>query len=307
MKTFINRLCTNNRFEFYAPFLRVFIGLYLIKDIVLMWEFNGLIYKRQSFLQPDIAPFLKYFHIETDVIRGNFDIFYGIYIILILLFLLGIGKKYTVILLFFCLEVIQNFAWLTLNGGDNLLKFVLLYFIFINSYSRFSLKAVTHKSDFSRKISTLLSNLAGYSLCFHFCLVYFISAIHKINADVWFNGVATYYVLGSERFQGTPWNIDLVKNGFFVTLSTYGTIFIELLFPFFVWIKKTRWIMLTLAISLHSGIAVFMMLYDFQILFILLLGFFLTKEDWIFLIQRVNSLVRFIQLKINLLKIKNIP
>ena len=196
---------------------------------------------------------------------------------LIILFLLGIGKRITPLLLFFTLGVIQTLSWLTLNGGDNILKFVILYFVFIDSYSKFSIIKYKEKNE---KLANLLSNLGGYSLCFHFCLVYFISAIHKINADVWFNGVATYYILASERFQGTPWNVNLVQNGFFVTITTYGTIIIELFFPFLIWNKKLKFYLLALAFSLHFGIAVFMMLYDFQILFIVLLGFFITNEEW---------------------------
>lgn len=143
------------------------------------------------------------------------------------------------------------------------------------------------------ELSNLLSNLGGYSVCLHFCLIYFISAINKIHADVWFNGIATYYILASERFQGTPWNLSIVQNGFFVTITTYGTILIELLFPFLVWYKSIKYYMLFFAFSLHLGIAIFMMLYDFQILFILVLGFFISNDEW----QQIVSKTKFLHKK----------
>ncbi|CAL2108436.1 HTTM domain-containing protein [Tenacibaculum sp. 190524A02b] len=285
----INKFIQENKFSFYAPFFRLFICFYLLKDVITMWRFNDLVYKGKSFLEPGGAPFLEYFNINTVAVRANFDIFYTIYIILILLFMFGVGKRLTALLLFISIEVIQNLAWLTLNGGDNILKFAILYFIFIDSYNKYSLKPLKYKTEFSEQVANLLSNLAGYSLCIHFCLVYFISAIHKINAEVWFNGIATYYVLGSERFQGTPWNSLLVKNGVFVTLSTYGTILVELLFPFLVWNKKLKFIMLFLAMSLHFGIGIFMMLYDFQILFILILGFFITNNEWKYIFETIDN------------------
>lgn len=254
-----------------------------------MWNFNEVIYKGTSFVTPEISPFLEFFNISTLWIREYFYIFYFIYILLIILFLFGIGKRVTVFMLFICIEIVQNLAWLTLNGGDNILKFAVLYMIFIDSYDKFSLKKLNNKSEFSKQLSIFLSNIGGYSLCIHFCLVYFISAVHKINADVWFNGIATYYVLGSERFQGTPLNMILVKNGTFVTLTTYGTIFIELFFPFLVWNRHLKYYMILLAIMLHIGIGIFMMLYDFQILFIIILGFFISNNEWKHIIQKIKS------------------
>ena len=50
-------------------------------------------------------------------------------------------------------------------------------------------------------LKIFFSNLAGFSICLHLCFIYFISAIHKIHADVWFNGVATYYTFNIERFK----------------------------------------------------------------------------------------------------------
>jgi len=38
--------------------------------------------------------------------------------------------------------------------------------------------------------------------------------------------------------------------------------------------------MIALSILLHAGIAVFMMLYDFQVIFILVQGFFLSNKEW---------------------------
>lgn len=276
----IQQLMTSNKFRFYSPFFRIFIGLYLLKDILIMWDFNDLIYKGTSFLVPEQSPFLEFLGIATSSFREYFYVFYAVYVLLIFLFLFGIGKRITALLLYFSLEIIQNLAWLTLNGGDNLLKFALLYMIFIDSYDRFAVRKLKHNTIFSEQLSNFISNLGGYSICLHFCVVYLVSAVHKIHADVWFNGIATYYILGAERFSGTPFNLALVKNGIFVTLTTYGTILVELFFPLLIWYRKVRPIAIIAAASLHFGIAIFMMLYDFQILFILTLGFFVTNKEW---------------------------
>ncbi len=302
MNTFnkiIDDLSTENRFGYYAPFFRVFICLYLIKDIIVTYRFTDLLYTGKSFLVSEPLPLLEYFNISSDILRDNFYIFLLLYIALIVLFLFGIGKRFTALTLFFCVELMQNMAWLTLNGGDNIIKFVILYFVFIDSYSRFSNKPISYKNEESKKLGNFLSNVAGYSICIHLCLIYFVSAMHKINSEVWFNGVATYYILGSERFRGTGLNLALIKNGFFVTLSTYGTILIELIFPFWIWFKKTRNVMIILAISLHMGIGLFMMLYDFQIIFVLLQGFFLTNKEWQTIVSKTMNFVSRYKLRLN--------
>ncbi|MEW7277773.1 HTTM domain-containing protein [Aquimarina sp. 2201CG1-2-11] len=290
MKNLINILTTTNKFKVYTPFFRVFVCLFLLKDIVTTWDYIDLLFKGNSFLHPTPFILLDFLSIDSDIIRANFEIFYAVYIILILLYLFGIGKHITAFLVLICLDIVQNLSWVTLNGGDNILKIVLIYMVFMNTYSYLSIKPLKYRNQRINEFSNFISNLGGLSICIHLCLVYFISAIHKIHADVWFNGIATYYILAGERFNGTPWNIALVKNGLFVTLSTYGTIIIELLFPFLVWFNQTKKLFIIAAILLHTGIAIFMMLYDFQLIFIVLQGFFFTNSQWLSLIERVKHL-----------------
>jgi hypothetical protein len=191
-------------------------------------------------------------------------------------------------------QIIQNLSWLTLNGGDNILKFLILYFVFIDSFRVFTFSKA--RGYYNSRFNNFISNLGYYSIIIHVCLVYFVSAFHKINADLWFNGVATYYVLSGERFMGTQWNILLVKNGFFVTFTTYGTILLELLFPFLVWYSSFKYLLIVSILSLHFGIAILMMLYDFQLIFIFVLGFFLTNKEW----ERISIFFK------NMIKIKSL-
>jgi len=208
---FIDKLSKNNRFEIFAPYFRVFICIYLLKDIVINYSFYDLFYKGTSFLYPGPSSILNFFSLDTNFLREYFGMFYIGYIILIFLFMFGIGKRYTAILLFFSAELVQSLSWITLNGGDNLFKFIMVYYIFIDSYSRLSIKPLAYKNQEYLKLSNLFSNLAGYSICIHFCIVYLVSVLHKVHADVWFNGIATYYIFSSERFRGTSWNLSLIK------------------------------------------------------------------------------------------------
>jgi len=216
---------------------------------------------------------------NLELIRSNISLFIGIYIFLLLLFLFGFGKNLTGLALFLFYDILQKLCPQVLNGGDNYIRFILLYYVFSDSFEYFSINK-GYRQRFSR-IKNFLSNLAGLSICIHLCLIYFISAINKIHSDVWFNGVATYYTMNIDRFRGTEFNRLLSQNSLFVTITTYGTWLLELCYPFLVWFRQTKIVVIILMIFLHLGIGIFMMLYDFQLAFIMAQGFFFTNNFWL--------------------------
>ncbi len=273
----VHSLQIENRFGFFAAVCRIFICFHILKKLFLQWDFFDILYRGNSFFIADNSEF-NMFGIDGGLIRQHFTLYLFVYLTLIILYFFGIGRSMAAVGVFFCLEIQQRLCHTVLNGGDNLFKFVVLYMIFINSYEYFVLKKTAR---IRTGISNLVSNLGAYSICIHLCLVYFFSAIHKIHADVWFNGVANYYILSSERFQGTPYNPYLARNGLFVTLTTYYTILVELFYPVCIWLKNTRSIMIIAALLLHVGIYIFMMIYDFQLVFMLIQGFFIPDRIWV--------------------------
>lgn len=277
-----------NNYLFYAAFFRVFICLFLFKNIFLTWQYKDLLYKANSFLPNSSSNILELINIDTSIIRYHFELFIFTYFIIILLYLLGIGKHIIAAFVFLFYEIIQSLSPSILNGGDNILKFLILYMVFIDSYKYFSLKKFTPLSSIGKYLSTFSSNIAGFSICLHICFVYFISGWHKIHSDVWYNGVATYYILSLERFKGTLWNDIIVKNGVFVTISTYFTMLIEIYYPVLVWFSKTKKIAVICAVLMHLGIFVFMMLYGFQLIFIVVQGFFFSNLQWVHLVNKLK-------------------
>ncbi len=298
MKKIIDNLSRKNLFSFYSSFFRIFICFHLLKKIILTWEYKELIYSSNSFYIYDEAALFDFFNINQLLIRDNFLLFYFIYFILILFYFFGIGKYIMAILLYVFFEIFQNLCPVVLNGGDNLLKFIILYMIFIDSYTYFKINPIIIKKQNINLFRNFLSNIFGFAICIHLCLVYFISAIHKIHSDVWFNGVATYYTLSLDRFRGTSLNLNLAKNGVFVTISTYGTILIELFYPVLIWFKKTKIPIIFLAITLHISIYIFMMIYDFQLIFIFIQGFFIPNNVWIKFYDNLNVKINEIKSKI---------
>ncbi len=288
---FLSNLENENKFSFYLSAFRIFICFHLIKKIFLYWESLSIFFDVNSFSVQTITRF-ELLGINPNFIQSNYDWFIFSFVILLIIYAFGIGKYFTAILLFFYLRIFQNFAGLVLNGGDNLLIFIVIYTAFSDNYQFFSINKLEAKGV-KQKYINFFSNLAGYSIMLHLSLVYFISAINKVHSDVWFSGIATYYTLGLERYK-SPINHLFINNGYFVTFTTYFTLLFELYFPILIWIKAIRPFIIVSGILLHLGIYIFMMIYDFQTVFIAVYGFFITNSEWLqikkFLENQINKL-----------------
>lgn len=276
-------LSKENMFSKYAAIFRVFISFHIIKKVYLGWGSLSLVYGTIVETKSTITswiPFVNLFGQEIPLL--------SIFLVLLsFLFAFGVGKSLTALLLFICVYFNGEIIYLHSNGGDNLLTYVCLYLIFVNSYDYLSFKKIEYKNSKIKNLSVMVSNLAVYSIMIHLCLVYFVSFIHKIHADEWYNGVATYYILNLERYN-SPLNHLFSKNAFVVGFSTYFTLAFELFFPILIWNKNFRNILLLSGIGLHLGIYFFMMIYDFEILFIMIYGFFLTNQEWTHIINFIK-------------------
>lgn len=280
INVFVMSLTAENNYSFYLSFFRVFSCLLILKQIFFSWEFLPLLYTDAGYLEPMhkyISEFLILF--DASLVRDHIYIFFSVYILFLVLMLFGVGKNFTAIIVFLLYDITQKLCPQTLNGGDNFLRFILLYLAFADSFQYFSISKYENTRFY--KLRCLTSNLAGISICMHLCLIYFISAIHKIHADVWFNGIATYYTFNLERFNGTPFNISLASNAMFVVFTTYGTLLLELLYPILIWNNALKKYLVPSAILLHADIGIFMMLYDFQLIFIFVQGFFIANRQWL--------------------------
>lgn len=278
MQTLIERLYAPSNRTLYLAFFRVYIAFHLMKKLLFQWSSLDTLFGVDSFAVSGDTLLQQW--VGLDLLYANYKLIIFVYMVLIAFFAFGIGKRWTALLLFVMVEVVQRMNGYVLNGGDNLLKFLLLYMVFADSFRYFSLSQLNFKSDTWQKITNLTTNVGVFCIMLHLALVYLVSGLHKTHADVWFNGTATYYTFSLERFMGTQYNTWFVSNGYFVTLGTYFALLWELSFAFVIWYKKIRPYFLLCGVMLHLGIYVFMMIHDFQIIFIMAYGFFFTDAQW---------------------------
>lgn len=280
----INTLSEKNLFSNYLPIFRLYIVYHIIKKVYLSWGSISIL--TGGFLESQNALFNNSSFLMYKI--GGLPLFFIILIVATIFYGFGIGKRVTVLILAISLyafnnQIIAPFG----NGGDNYLTFIIIYLIFTDSFDFFSFSKINYKNQSLSNLSNFVSNLAVYSIMIHICLIYFVSFIHKIHSDVWYNGVATYYILNLERYT-SPFNHLFSKNAFFIGFSTYFTLAFELLFPLFIWDKRYRNILLISGILMHLGIYFSMMIYDFSILFMMVYGFFLSNKEWNHFYKKVN-------------------
>lgn len=279
-----------DRYSYYLSIFRVSIVLITLRNIYVRLPFFNTLYKGEGLI-PYQTNIHGYWAIDIllELSRQYAEIFLIIYVVVLLAFLLGIGNRYIAFTCFLLTYIDQDLCYIVLNGGDNLLKFSFLYLSFANSFRHLTANNLTvDKSKILSTTDNSINNLVVLSIQLHLCLAYLLSTIYKIHADVWFNGIATYYILLSERFNGSIINNFIASNGLLVTVTTYMTLVIEGAFPFLIWFKQTKSIMLLATTLLHIGIFWTMMIQDFQVIFLLMHPFFYTNKKIQSLLKRAN-------------------
>ncbi|MGQ0828790.1 MAG: hypothetical protein ACT4ON_10385 [Bacteroidota bacterium] len=272
----INDISSDNKFSIYLSIFRVYLCFHILKKIFLVWGAISVIYGHgDGFGISETLPNIPFL---TDFFINDVPLFIYLFVFLSFLWLFGIGRNVTCFLLFLCIRFTSQHNYLFSNGGDNLLYFLMFYMLLTDSYQYLVFTPFKSNSERIKKYVNLVSNLSSYSIAFHLCLAYFVSGFHKIHADVWYNGVATYYIWNLERYNA-PINYLFSKNAIIIGFSTYFTILFEIFFPVLVWVKKMRLLLIVSGIFLHMGIYFSMMIYDFQILFIMIYGFYFSNDE----------------------------
>ena len=121
------------------------------------------------------------------------------------------------------------------------------------------------------------------------CFVYLFTGLAKHEGELWRNGTAVYYTMRVKDFMATRWNIPLTENHYFVVLSTYFTMFLEMAFPFLIWFRKTKYYIMIGGIILHVGIWVFMRIDNFSWVMLATYFIFITNSEYLYAFEKIKN------------------
>jgi predicted DCC family thiol-disulfide oxidoreductase YuxK len=111
-------------------------------------------------------------------------------------------------------------------------------------------------------------------------VLFFFSATDKLRGDDWWDGDAVWVVfVSNDYYNGVL--LDLFASHYWLAnIATYGTVLIEIAFPFLIWQKRSRPYMLAAAILLHLQFALLMNLYYFS--FVMIMGHMsFVRREWL--------------------------
>jgi hypothetical protein len=278
-----------NKKAFYLSVFRVILCSWLLVDLFKKYSLWATLYSNKSIYTFEQNSLFRLFKINDNYLKNNYQYILYLGLFLIIIYIFGIGKKYTAIGIFLFLHILQKLNAQVGNGGNNMAKLLVFYLIFANSYQYFSINKTSDiPVNNAKKIRNFVSNLAAFSIMLQLCFAYFVTFLIKINCDNWVNGSATYYSLQAIGFEGTKFNTLLANNAIIVYATTWGTLAFECGFSFLIWIKKARKILLISGILFHLSIYFLLMISGLQIIFLLPYGFFIANASWVKFAQKIK-------------------
>ncbi|MEU1435912.1 HTTM domain-containing protein [Streptomyces sp. NPDC005786] len=105
-------------------------------------------------------------------------------------------------------------------------------------------------------IANLAHNATLVVIMAEVCLIYATAGWYKIQGSRWQDGTALYYPLNLDYF--TPWpglSALLASSGLMVMVLTYATVIVQVAFPFTLFNRRVKNVLLVVMICEHAGIA----------------------------------------------------
>lgn len=133
------------------------------------------------------------------------------------------------------------------------------------------------RGDASEPAPSTAANIAIRLMQLHLCVVYFFSALAKLEGNTWRLGTALWWAASNYEYQSLPltWLADWP---ILIAMFTHATVFWELSYPFLVWNRFTRPLVIWMAVAIHGGIALFMGMITFGLAMIFANLSFLKPE-----------------------------
>ncbi len=223
-----------------------------------------------------------------------FDLSYGILIALALLFIAGLATRIvTPLLLLFWVGLSVNSVFLT-NGGDVVIRLVLLFCVFASLSRHWSFDAwwcrrrgvtsIYPKAIVGRVrpwLRAAAHNMAVLLCGYQVVLIYVNSGIFKLMGDEWLEGSALYYAFNLDVFRVFPVLSDIAwQITPFVVVGSWISIWAQVLFPVLLLWRPTRYLALLIIMGMHFGIGLFLGLWPFSIAMIALDLVFVRDASW---------------------------
>lgn len=229
----------------------------------------------------------------------RFQVSYDLAILICIAMIVGYRTRATSVLFMLAVTTFTARNPFLDDGSDNVLILMSIYLAFIASGRRLSLDSRRHARrtkqrpapitgaraelrELRRRTVTLAHNAAVLVVGFQMCVIYGAAGLWKAQGGLWQNGTAMYYVLHVKWFQPWPALSDFVAgNSIGLCIVAYVTVFAQIAFPFVLFTKRMKYVVLALLLMMHIGIAVLLGIPVFSLVMLVGDSVFLPDAFWL--------------------------
>lgn len=266
---------------------------WLFMNTIVLLPFHGEVWGPEALVQrPPFDSHSLYhwtFHLAAHPGLQNHYLIFPVAQLVLLAVAVLFGVAPSLFNLLVCVITINlnNLTPVIVDGGTNLAQLILFYMLFLNTSGK-----PVRATWYPLRIGLTAISNAAFLLCrLQVVIVYLCSAILKLNGPLWQSGMALYYIFQADLFTH-PLLYRLIKTFPLLSLvGSYFTVAFEALFPFLIWLRKTRLVMLLLGVLLHLSIGFGMGLFSFGLVMCVTYTLFVSDET-------SRGVVHFFRLKI---------
>jgi len=263
--------------KLWLVFFRCSVSALIVLNFASMQaDFND-IFSANSYIPPDINNVLRShllpsiygvyrslsptFHLSYPTVLLTFRI---VYPVALLSLFAGLFTRISAGIALLLQLVILNSMDLYCYGFDAFTTIALFYCVIFPVGAEFSLDNYV----FKRSAKAAGNNQFLWVLRAHICIIYFFSGFEKLLGYNWRNGESIWKMVHGYNVLSFI-DLDFLYKTPIFFIAGWGTIIVEMFYPLFINIPKTRKAWLIVTISFHVMIAFFMGLYFFSAMMII--------------------------------------
>jgi hypothetical protein len=258
-------------FRILFGFILLLNGAFLLPDIHTWFSRDGIfsLNLARSMIGPDR---LNIFLLTSDAPLTVSFVFWS-YMAACFGLMIGFAARKMALIVFICLASFAHRNIYILHSGDTFIRLISFMFIFAPSAAALSIESMVYGGP--RKS---INPTAFRVMQLQICLLYFAAALFKLKGDKWMDGSVVYIVQQLREFQRFPVP-DFMRTVAASKLQTWGTLAVEGLFPFLVWFRDTRLLVMAALVLMHLGIEYSMNIQLFEWTLIAATTLFLTEGE----------------------------
>jgi hypothetical protein len=271
---------------------------------------------RRSYYSVGLPEWSVWFHVTDPTVMA---VVHGTFLLITFLFLIGFCTRLTTVLSWFIALNYIHRANTTLFGVDTMMLITMMYLAIGPAGATLSVdrliadwwRGARKRFGFGpagengapanprgEPTPSVLANVAIRMLQIHLCIIYAAAGLAKLKGASWWTGMAVWGTLANSEFAPMQsgayiWFLQVLCGNhllleLFLTFGTYFTLFFEISYAFLIWNRRTRWLILSMAIVLHGVIGLFMGLRTFAFMMLVMNLAFVPTPTIHWMLNRVR-------------------